>query len=189
MSFAKLPLLALGLTLLSTCSELDNTGPVQGRSTPQTTEEIAFAKSVLDDLQPQSIAQNREFCGFIGLNEDGDYIATTPTRGRKGSCQPEMDDDFEPLASFHTHGAHSADYDSELPSTDDLLADMDEGVDGYIGTPGGRVWFNDSSKERSFLLCGPRCISSDPGYDPDDAPPPANEYDLDGLYDRENSPI
>ncbi|SLN28627.1 hypothetical protein ROA7450_01189 [Roseovarius albus] len=189
MSFAKLPLLAIGLTLLITCSGLEDPGAVRNRSTPQTAEEIAFAKSVLNDLQAQSIAQNREFCGFIGLDEDGDYISTTPTRGRKGSCQPEREDDFEPLASFHTHGAHSADYDSELPSTDDLLADMDEGIDGYIGTPGGRVWFNDSSEESAMMLCGERCINSDPGYDPNDAPPPAKEYDLDGLYDRENSPI
>ncbi|WP_162932950.1 DUF4329 domain-containing protein [Roseovarius sp. EL26] len=187
MSFAKLPLLALGLTLLSTCADIDTVQPT--RSTPQTAEEITFAKSVLNNLQPQSIAQNREFCGFIGLGEDGNYISTTPIRGRKGSCQPEMDEGFEPLASFHTHGAHSAEYDSELPSSDDLLADMDEGVDGYIGTPGGRVWFNDSSQEHSTLLCGPRCISSDPGYDPSDAPPPAKEYDLDAIYDRENSPI
>ncbi len=185
MFFSKFPLLSFALMLLSSCTEL---GQIPPRSTPQTAVEIAFAKTVLDDLQPQSIAQNREFCGFIGIDHTGNYIATSPTRGQKGTCQPRNNEGFTPLASYHTHGAYSVEYDSELPSSDDLLADISEGVDGYIGTPGGRVWFNNAATERSTLLCDVNCIHADPSFDPAGAPPPTTEYDIDTIYARENNP-
>ncbi len=83
-----------------------------------------------------------------------------------------------------THGAYSLDYDSEAPSPDDLIGDIAEGVDGYIATPGGRLWFNDASARRAILLCGPGCLRADPDFRPDPEYPVASRYSLMGLRRR-----
>jgi hypothetical protein len=138
--------------------------PVE-RVQAQTGAEIAFAKSVLDGLQVQSFDSNREYCGYIGVNITGEFEATAPTKGKKGSCRAdEPDSDLDILASYHTHGGYSVGHDSEIPSLDDLRADVEEGVDGYIATPGGRLWFNDADNRVSRQLCGPKCISADTDF-------------------------
>jgi hypothetical protein len=134
----------------------------------QTHAEIKFAKSVLDALQAQSFELNREFCGYIGVNDAGAFVASIPTRGRKGSCRAdEPDVEMDVLASYHTHGGYSDDHDSEVPSLDDLRADVQEGVDGYISTPGGRIWFNDVKQQVSRQLCGVKCVLADTDFQED----------------------
>ena len=68
-----------------------------------------------------------------------------------------------------------------MPSVDDLEADFDEGIDGYIATPGGRVWLNDVDEEVSFLLCGPGCVHADQN-DRDCLAFP--QYTIESLQDR-----
>lgn len=128
----------------------------------QTQAEIAFAKSVLNDLQIQSFEMNREYCGYIGVDGTGAFVASEPARGRQGSCRAdEPGEGMDVLASYHTHGGYSQAHDSEIPSLDDLRADVAEGVDGYISTPGGRVWFNDAKAHRSRQICSLNCVAMD----------------------------
>ncbi|MGR3616925.1 MAG: DUF4329 domain-containing protein [Paracoccaceae bacterium] len=186
MAVIKLGMATIAVGLLAGCLEPQFDYEPTERSQPQTAAEVAFAKSVLNGLQAQSIAENREYCGFIGLNPDGSFAATPAKRGNKGSCRPEDSlNDVELLASYHTHAGHSANYDSEVASYSDLEADILEGVDGYISTPGGRVWFNDSSAQTSTLLCGVGCVTADAEYDASDLIPVQNQYTLEGLEQRE----
>ena len=59
-----------------------------------------------------------------------------------------------------------------------------KGIDGYIATPGGRVWLNYLDEEVSFQLCGAGCIHTDPNYRPCPAFPPAAEYTIESLEAR-----
>ncbi len=152
----------------------------------QDQNEIDFVIKFFDKLQPITIANEREYCGYFGLDENDNYIATEPTRGEEGSCfADEPPEDFAIFASYHTHGAFSFYADSELPSSTDLEADISEGVDGYISTPGGRIWFNDSVKEKAILLCGRNCTVSDDRYEKDANPPVRDEYDMELLLKRD----
>ena len=128
----------------------------------------AFAKSVLDELQPRSIAQSVEYCGYIYETETGQLAATPATRGGEDFCDLPGSDDST-IASYHTHGSFSQDYDNEVPSTDDVEGDFDAGIDGYISTPGGRIWLVDNEARIARQLCNVFCVTSDPNNDPDDA--------------------
>lgn len=181
-------LVPLALVSVSCSSvEYDEDAPFV-RAHSQTQEEIEFAKRTLDSAQSLSFSKNREYCGYIGVTASGEYVATKPSKGLKSSCvaKDALDDDVEMLASYHTHGSYSEDSDSEVPSEEDLLADQDEGIDGYISTPGGRVWYNDSEQEESRLLCGEGCVRADLHYDPTDTPHIASRYTVEALQDREN---
>lgn len=150
----------------------------------QTTAEIAFAKNVLNAAQTVSFASNREYCGYIGLDENGAFIATPAKRGRKSSCLSRQPAGFRVLASYHTHGAYAENYDVEVPSDNDLRADTYEGIDGYIGTPGGRVWYTDSERGIATLICGLNCIQSDPDFVRHEVLPVGTVFDLDDLENR-----
>ncbi len=153
----------------------------------QDQEEIAFVTKFFDELQPKSIAENREYCGFFGFDSNDNYVATKPTPGDEGSCY--SDDPPENIfifASYHTHGGFSYDYDSEVPSSDDLAADVAEEVDGYVATPGGRIWFNNAEQERAVLLCGRNCTVSDVDYDAEGVRSVNPTYSLRQLLRRED---
>jgi len=128
-------------------------------------EEAAVARKVLTNIQPKSISENVEYCGVIGLNAGGKIVASLPTRGDEGSCLASLNSNIVvETASYHTHGAYSPDYVNEVPSVDDIDADVAEGVDGYIATPSGRFWYNDTEAEEVFQICGPGCLPSDPQF-------------------------
>lgn len=148
--------------------------------------EIDFVIEFFDKLQPISFAQNKEYCGYFGIDENDNFIATKPTKGEEDSCySDDPPEDFNYFASYHTHGAFSFDADSELPSSTDLDADISEQVDGYISTPGGRIWFNDSVEEIAVMICGRNCTVSDDRYEADANPPVLNEYDMELLLKRD----
>lgn len=142
----------------------------------------------LDQVQKLSIRDNREYCGMVGYGPDDRLIITGPVPGDTDSCDSGDDPPgFEPVASYHTHGAWSHDADAEVPSVDDLEADFDEGIDGYISTPSGRVWLNLAEDEISVLLCGPGCVYADPDFRPCPAMAPVDSYTIDMLIERELS--
>lgn len=153
----------------------------------QSRAEIAFVTKFFDELQPKSIANNREYCGYFGVDENHNFVATRPIRGREGSCMPpNPPETMEVFASYHTHGAFSYEFDSELPSSDDLRADIAEETNGYIATPGGRIWFDDAKRERAVMICGRNCTVSDSDFDADGARTVHARYSLEQLYIREN---
>ncbi|MEZ5667561.1 MAG: DUF4329 domain-containing protein [Alphaproteobacteria bacterium] len=146
----------------------------------------AFAAAHLSGIQPMSFDADVEFCGYYGLDADQQIAATPPTRGERDGCLPADPpaDWSELLASWHTHGAYTLDADIEVPSVDDLLGDIAEGVDGYIATPGGRLWLNVYDEGVSVLLCGPGCIVADPDFHECAAFMPDDEYDVQSLQQR-----
>ncbi len=156
----------------------------QSRSERKALNKLAL--ETLNAIQGRSIRKNIEYCGLLGYDASGRLAATKPRRGWRHSCNPGTEPrGFKVLASYHTHGAFIADVDSEVPSVDDLEADIDEGIDGYIATPGGRVWLNRFDRQTATLLCGPGCIRADPKFRPCRAMAPRKRYTLNGLERRE----
>ncbi len=153
----------------------------------QDAAELAAARGVLLQLQARSFAENVEYCGYIGRMPDGRLTATEVTRGDTWGCLSRGDQSrfVEVVASFHTHAAHDRSADSEVPSTDDVRGDMDERTNGYIATPGGRLWFVDWQRGVATQVCGPGCMGQDPNFIPSDSGPVAQTYSLRELQARE----
>ena len=129
--------------------------------------EIRFVMQLLNDIQPTSIAENREYCGYIGYDAQGALASTQAVRGDPVGCLPAGDEALVIFASWHTHAAFDESAWSEVPSVDDIEADEDEGVDGYVSTPAGRVWYVDTTDMVVFQLCGPGCVTADPAHEPE----------------------
>ena len=138
---------------------------------------------IFNDIQPASIAERREFCGLIGLDSNGTLVASEPRRGRASSCLPPSprNVEFTVLASYHTHGAYNPEYLTEIPSFEDMATDIEDGTDGYIATPGGRMWYVDARNRIARQVCGLGCLVPDPGFRPDPEFPVAPTYTLDDL--------
>lgn len=146
-----------------------------------------FVLELFDRVQAQSIEENREYCGLIGFDHGDFLVATGPVPGDMDSCDPSgTTEDIEVIASYHTHGAFDPEADSEVPSVDDLLADFEEGIDGYVATPGGRVWLNLVEEKLTYQLCGRNCVVSDPEAKPCPGFAPLVEYTIPTLRKREN---
>lgn len=148
----------------------------------------AFARTFLDSIQPRSIRERREYCGYFFVDMSGQLQATTPRAGTFASCSmpaPHVGQGI--IASYHTHSAYGAGYDNEVPSVVDLMSDFEFGIDGYVSTPGGRVWFVDFQTRSTRQICRAGCVFSDPGYVPDRRDTILAAYDLNGLRRREAS--
>lgn len=131
----------------------------------QSAEEEALIRATFAMLNPVSIEQNIEYCGYVGFTAGGDLAVSTPTRGDEGSCLADDPINLDLIvASYHTHGAFSPDYDSELPSGTDMEGDEDEGIDGWVATPGGRLWYIDTTDMETFQVCGIGCLPADPDF-------------------------
>ncbi|QFT91563.1 hypothetical protein FIU86_01835 [Roseovarius sp. THAF9] len=151
----------------------------------QSAHEIAVARQVLADAQARSVAENREFCGYIGYTAAGRLATTKARRGYLNYCEPRWPERLRVVASWHTHGAYDDDAWSEVPTVNDLRADKGEGINGYIGTPAGRLWFLDTRRMEVRQLCGPGCIPADPGHVMGAEGPIARSYTLRELMRRE----
>jgi hypothetical protein len=148
----------------------------------QSIDDEALIRSVFADLNPTSIEQNVEFCGYIGFTADGELAYSQPTRGDEGSCLSDDPTNLELItASYHTHGGFSPDYSSELPSGTDMEGDEDEGIDGWVATPGGRLWYIDTTDMVTFQICGIGCLPSDPEFIAGDSGIIEQSYSYDDL--------
>ncbi|SOH94773.1 protein of unknown function [Monaibacterium marinum] len=156
---------------------------------PQQVAEQALAQATLDGLQARSIAEQREYCGYIGYDATGALRVTTAVAGSLDGCViPDPPKNWIVAASYHTHGSYDYEYDSEVPSIDDMIGDLEEGVDGYISTPGGRLWMIDFRQERAQMLCDVGCVTADPNFRRDPEYLPAQSYTLFELYARFDEP-
>jgi hypothetical protein len=45
-----------------------------------------------------------------------------------------------------------------------MEGDADEGIDGYVATPGGRLWYIDTVDMVASQLCGIGCLPRDPKF-------------------------
>ena len=180
--------LALALTLLST-ARADNHHWDQ-----LTFERVdAVAEAVLMEAQALSLANNREYCGYIAFNAADKLQFTAPIRGDIESCEPPVvPDSWELIASYHTHGAldpNNPDFSFELPSSGDLESDSDEGVDGYLSTPGGRFWFIDTVDELVILLGDAGYFESDQLFVEDIDCPVQAEYSFEDIFVMEDEDL
>ena len=109
-------------------------------------DQHAAARNALNKANPVSVAQNREYGGYVYSTPDGRYTSTAPVAGSIDSVELPLSlipKGGRALASYHTHGADDPRYINEQFSTQDLASDNDSGLDGYLGTPAGNfLWHN-----------------------------------------------
>lgn len=142
----------------------------------------AFAMAQLNSVQEASFRNDREYCGLIGLDKNGVLTATSARQGDINGCRLKRKPwRFKIIASYHTHGAFNRRADTEVPSISDLKHDFKQRINGYIATPGGRVWFNDSYHRISTLLCQQGCLLTDPNYFDCPTTTPQQSYTIDDL--------
>ena len=159
---------AVAITVLASCNDIysgRSTTPPQDISPVELEEIDEYAKAFLDSIQPVSIAESREYCGFFVLSPDGSIEGTRPRAGTADSCAAG----FVPVnavASYHTHGGYLPDYFNEIPSVSDALSAIDVSLNDYVSTPGGRFWRVDGVSGRAILLCDEGCLTSDPTAEP-----------------------
>lgn len=148
----------------ATTTRLPSARPSLAVVPPPAAQADAFAVAFLDTLQARSFVGRREYCGYF-LMTGGAIGATPPIPGTLASCsQPPPPPNA--FASYHTHGAFDAAYDNEVPSPEDMLGDFAFGIDGYISTPGGRVWRVEVDERAALQVCGLGCVAVDPGFVP-----------------------
>ena len=149
-------------------------------------DETSRILDFLDTVQERSLDAGREYCGYLFRRGQGELRATTATRGEEFFCIPDFPagDDVSLVASYHTHGTFSPEADSEVPSIDDILGDREEAIDGYIATPGGRVWLHEVETGRIEQVCGLGCLIADPNHDEGANEPVATSYTFDALKRR-----
>lgn len=136
------------------------------------------------DLQELSFKKRSEFCGFVGHDADGSLIASEPVRGDRDSCPLEWPADIAVIASYHTHGTFDFTYYNEMPSDTDMLSDQSLGVNGWIATPGGRLWFVNSGRMVAKQVCGVGCLPVAPNFYKAQAGDVAKVYTFDALVER-----
>lgn len=126
----------------------------------------AFARTRLGAMQARSFAEKVELCAIVFEDSEGALQTSEVRAGDEATCDLRYFDEpgMAPLASIHTHGPFDADYDSEVPSMIDLESDIESQMDGYVATPGGRLWRVDWERERAVLVCGAACLAQDPAY-------------------------
>ena len=146
--------------------------------------EIVVAKEVLTRIQPHSFAKKREYCGYIGYNADGIMVATPPVPGDLASCGAPFPRDIAVTASYHTHGDFDEGYFNEVPSVVDMEGEREFYMNGYVATPGGRLWFIDSQRMVTYQLCGVSCLPSASGFRKNQNDVIAEEYTLDALREK-----
>lgn len=151
-----------------------------------TGDELAFVQALAHRMQAQSYATGRETCGYVGRDAQGAMMATAINVGQEASCYlPQVPAGMRLLASIHTHGTYSPVYASEMPTSQDMMTDAQDQVDGYIATPGGRLWYVDSDTLTVRQLCGRGCLPQDPHYRAEDDGPISASYSLQGLQGYE----
>ena len=125
-----------------------------------------YARATLEDVQSRSIARNQEYCGVIFEDEEGNLQTSTIYEGGRAECAFDWGVPLgnHVVASFHTHGGYDKNFDSEVPSVEDLANDIDARIDGFVSTPGGRIWHVEWQEGSATQLCGEGCIKQDPAY-------------------------
>ena len=129
-------------------------------ATAQDADELRIAREVLTRLQDQSFDKKREYCGYIGYDENGRLKASDPIAGTLDGCSAAFPRNLAITASYHTHGDFDQGYFNEVPSTIDMEGDKEFYMNGYVATPGGRLWYIDTRIMVARQLCGISCLPS-----------------------------
>lgn len=159
-----------------------------GPTSPDPDElEIAAVMERLAPLQIMSFADNREYCGYLLRHENGAFAFTDMVRGEPDGCTPVFPlDRVQVIASVHTHGAYDPEVSAEFPTVLDMQSDRREGINGYVSTPGGRLWFIDTRRRDVYQICGLGCLPQDPEFQAGDDGWVARKYSYQELVERES---
>jgi hypothetical protein len=129
----------------------------------QDAEELEFVIGLMESMNALSVRFDREVCGFILQDRDGAYRSTKVSWGGHASCASlPLAPGTRVVSSWHTHAAYSPNYDNEVPSIQDVEGDISFEVNGWVGTPGGRLWFVESATETLRVACDTGCLPTDP---------------------------
>lgn len=151
----------------------------------QSAGETAYVQALMRAMNQLSVRFNREVCGFVLRDPDGSYSSTKVSWGGGASCASlPLQPGVTPVSSWHTHAAWARGYDGEVPSIQDVEGDMRLGVNGWVATPGGRLWFVDGRTGTVRQICGRGCLPVDPGFVPEEHGPVPEAFSLDSLYAR-----
>lgn len=106
------------------------------------------AFDIMNQINPLSVQQNREYGGWIYRNADNTYGYTSPIPGTVASVNIGNPATSVPAgtvanASYHTHGGPDPRFDNEHFSPQDITSDRLARVDGYLGTPAGFLKLHD----------------------------------------------
>ncbi|MBF9043054.1 DUF4329 domain-containing protein [Rhodobacterales bacterium HKCCE4037] len=171
--------------LVSTLSALALSAMLAPAASAQDAAETEFVLALMEQMNRLSVTFNREVCGFILQDNEGNYSTTKASWGGEASCASmPLEPGMRAVSSWHTHAAWGRGYDGEVPSIQDVEGDMRYGVNGWVGTPGGRLWFVNGTTGTMIQACGRDCIPVDPNFFPEEHGPVAESYTLDGLYMR-----
>lgn len=135
------------------------------------------ARAALNDANPKSIADNREYGGLIYRDDKGRYGYTTPIMGSDQGVNPydaSVPPNTQIVGDYHTHGDYSIfdpktgaavrtsdplkdHFNSDNFSSDDLLGIQKDGAKidgykGYLGTPSGQFKVYDPSTGKTSNL-------------------------------------
>ncbi len=139
-------------------------------------------------IQLLSFAAGFEYCGYLVRNPQGKLTFTEIVRGGPDGCTPLVPPpEVELIASVHTHGAYDPLVPAEFPTVMDIDSDRREGVNGYIATPGGRLWYVDSAALTVRQLCNSKCLPQDPEFQPGDDGIIALHYTRQELLNQERA--
>ncbi|MGD0941559.1 MAG: DUF4329 domain-containing protein [Terracidiphilus sp.] len=122
-------------------------------------------KTAVNNINPTSIKQDKEYAGRVYQNADGSYGTTSPNKGDQASSRPgEVPDGTANAGMYHTHGGPDPQYDNEHFSdihnadgtrSGDIPFAQSEGVPSYLGTPSGQVLKYDPSTDSVTQLQPP----------------------------------
>jgi hypothetical protein len=105
----------------------------------KTEREAAIAQ--MKEYNPKSIAENREYGGWIQKNPDGTFSADTTVKGSIDGLSNMPEKGPDDVSWWHTHGAYDPAYDSENFSgmTGDKGYSKANDAIGYVATPSGAI--------------------------------------------------
>ncbi|MDP7489184.1 MAG: DUF4329 domain-containing protein, partial [Arenicellales bacterium] len=114
------------------------------------------ARQVLNGINPKSVAENREYGGWVYRNADATFSATEPKQGTVDAVNIGSPDSVPrgtvATASYHSHAAYDPRYDSEHFSPTDIAMDVAWKVDGYLATPAGAFKYHEYLTGLIFTL-------------------------------------
>ena len=138
-------LIGVGVAAIAAAS---SSGSDSQDSAPRVNQQHEAARVRLNQINPVSVRENREYGGYVYRNQDGSFSTIEPVRGELASVtlpDPVLGVPVGTVttASYHTHGAFDPRFDNENFSPTDISSDAALGIDGYLGTPGGQFKYHD----------------------------------------------
>lgn len=134
--------IAIGVGMVAAVAALSGGG---SDSDKRFSTQLDAAFDRLQEVNPRSVRENREYGGSIYRHGDGTYSSTKPIKGTNDSVA------FNPItivprgttatAYYHTHAAYDPRYASEVFSRQDIRFLRFWRLDGYLATPAGRMWW------------------------------------------------